>query len=117
MNHIYALLAFLITLTSGLVADVTHEDTKETDAVQNVIDNMVSGDVTPAEAHDYLFNQKYWAKQNSTDANAVETEVNQAYINYVNSALDVVTAYSNYGKDSEEFNEMYGIMQEKKNLI
>jgi len=117
MNQIYALLVFLITLTSGLIADVTHEDTEETDTVQNVIDNMVSGDVTPTEAHDYLFDLKYWAKQNSTDANGTEMEVNRAYIAYLNSALDVVNAYGNYGENSEEFKELYEIMQENKTLI
>lgn len=55
---------------------------------------MLSGAITPAQAHDCPFDAKYYAKK-SVDANAVETKVNQAYIAYLNSALNVVAAYSN----------------------
>lgn len=118
MNPIYYLLLAVSLLVGGAVNELTGvEDNNKIDDVQNVIDNMKSGAITPAEAHDCLFDKKYWARQNNMDANAVETEVNQAYIAYINSALDVVTAYSNYGENSKEFNEMYIIMQEKKNLV
>lgn len=118
MNPIVYLLLAASLLVGGAVNELSGtEETTKIDDVQNVIDNMRSGAITPAEAHDCLFDKKYWAKQNNMDANGVETQVNQAYIAYINSALDVVNTYSNYGENSKEFNEMYKIMQEKKNLV
>jgi hypothetical protein len=88
----------------------------DADDVLNVINNMQSGYITAGEARGYIQDEKFYAKQ-YIDGNAVEAEVNVAYIAYLNAAIDVTNAYANYGKDSREFLEKMNIMEEKKNLI
>jgi hypothetical protein len=77
---------------------------------------MHGGYITAGEARKYIQDEKFYAKQYK-DGNAVEAEVNVRYIAYLNAAIDVTTAYGNYGKDSPETKEKLNIMQEKKDLI
>jgi hypothetical protein len=88
----------------------------DADNVYNVIQNMKNGDITAGKAHDYIFDERFYAKQ-KVDLNAVEIGVNKNYIAYCNTALDVVTAYSSFGKDSKEYQDSFKIMEEKKDLI
>jgi len=132
---IYTVLAVLGVISTGAISapyilnnDVdqslsgeTHEEKlnfRQDDAtnVLNVINNMQAGYISAFDAREYILDERFYAKQYK-DGNAVEAEVNVAYIAYLNAAIDVTNAYSNHGKDSQEFQEMIGIMEEKKNLI
>ena len=101
--------------TAPLVEDGNFREADAED-ILNVINNMKDGYITTGDARKYIQDEKFYAKQ-YIDGSAVETEVNLRYITYLNAALGVVTAYGNHGGDSKEFDDMFKIMQEKRELI
>lgn len=81
--------------------------------VSNVINNMIDGNVKPLDAHDYIFDKKFFAK-NDIDCTPEEMQVNNRYIAYLDSASDVVDSYMYKTGDMQE---KLNIMNEKKKLI
>ncbi len=82
----------------------------------NVIQNMINGDITWVQAKNRISDNKYWAGQR-VGLNTVEMKVNRRYIDYLNTGLDVIFYYSNYGKDSEHLKKEFELFEIKKELI
>lgn len=81
--------------------------------VVNLIENMQNGDVTEADASDYIFDKKFWAKK-VVDCTPEEIEVNNRYIVFLDSASDVVDAQI---YETGNVNEMIEVMEAKRKLI
>ena len=88
---------------------------QEAEGVFNIITNMEAGYVSSSKAHDDIFDIKFYAEQ-YTSAYPVEAEVNHAYVDFLNSALDCTNQFQ-YGIDSDEYQKVYGEMLAKKELI
>lgn len=102
----------IITFTEDEFQEMRQQ---EAEGVFNIIKNMEAGYVSSSRAHDDIFDIKFYAEQ-YTSAYPVEAEVNRAYVDFLNSALDCTNAYPN-GVNSELYQKYYGEMMTKKELI
>jgi hypothetical protein len=82
----------------------------------NTIQNMKNGDVSWSDAKKHISDDRYWAKQR-VSLNTEEEGANQRYIDYLNTGLDCIYYYSNFGADSEQFQNEMKVLEYKKGLI
>ena len=90
--------------------------TEKAKNVDNLIDNMLSGSVTAGKAHDYIFDEKFFAKQDGETLSGAELSQNQGYVTYLNAADDVVSAFV-YNASPAELEAKKQKMKEKEHLI
>jgi hypothetical protein len=61
--------------------------------VNNTVYNMLSGQVSASSAHDYIFEERFFAKK-FIDGTPGEMAINARYIAYLSECLNVVDTYS-----------------------
>jgi hypothetical protein len=61
--------------------------------INNTVTNMLNGDVKASNAHDKIFNERYFARYAGESLSGSELEQNKRYVAYLDASLAVVTAY------------------------
>lgn len=102
--------SFIVTFDEDSLQAMRQADAQD---VVNLIDNMQNGDVTGADASDYIFEKKFWAKK-VVDCTPEEMEVNNRYIVFLDSASDVVDSHM---YETGNVDEMIEVMEAKRKLI
>lgn len=78
------------TLFSEPTSDVRPMHITEVD---KLMQNMLSGKISPLEAHDYIFNERFFAKKAGKTLTGSELMTNQKYIDYLNEADKITNSY------------------------
>jgi hypothetical protein len=60
--------------------------------VDNTINNMLSGKISASSAHDYIFEERFFAKK-FIDGTPEEMKINAKYIAYLSECLNIVDTY------------------------
>lgn len=102
----------VVQIDAEELRNIRQNEAKE---IFTLVNNMESGHIKAGAAKKKIQDYKYNAKD-FNPANAVETEVNQIFINFCNSAIDCTNMYY-YGLESEQYMLVYGEMMTKKELI
>lgn len=100
----------VVEFDADSLQDMRHDDA---DKVINVITNMQNGDVTASEANDYIFEEQYFARK-VIDCTPKEMEINNRYIEFLNSSEEVTEAFM---YSSPDLQDKIDLMNEKKDLI
>lgn len=100
----------VIEFDADSLQDMRHDDA---DKVINVITNMQNGDVTAPDAKDYIFEEQYFARK-VIDCTPEEMEINNRYIEFLNSAEEVTEAFM---YSSPDLQDKIDLMNAKKDLI
>jgi hypothetical protein len=61
--------------------------------VDNIVQNMIDGSVTQANAHDYIFTEIYFAKKTGETLSGSELKENQKYVAYLKEKDNFVKNY------------------------
>ncbi len=95
--------------------NVEDTDTKErVNKIDNEINNMLAGKVSPSDVGDDIFNEKFFAKERGEGMAGDELGENERFIDYLNACDEVVSAYKYEDLDLQS---KINVMNEKKNLI
>jgi hypothetical protein len=75
------------------------ERTMITEEINNTVTNMLNGDVKASNAHDKIFNERYFARDAGESISGSSLEMNKRYVAYLDASLAVVTAYEYKSSD------------------
>jgi hypothetical protein len=97
------------------VQDTPFRDQRLTEAqgVDNIVNNVLSGEVKPGDGHAKLLEIELYAK-GDINMSPEDMKTNDRYVNYVMSAEDVVDSYM---YKTGNVDEMLKIMKDKKSNI
>jgi hypothetical protein len=103
---------FLVT-TDNTHSDFSKDISIRASGINNTITNMLNGDVSIAKATKAIRYEKVYSRD-QTGISPDDMQINKAYMDYLESAEDVVNAYT---YEDPELKSKVSIMSDKKELI
>jgi hypothetical protein len=77
------------------------------DGINNTVTNVLNGNLEAPRAHDIIFDERFFARENGASLSGSDLEKNKIYVAYLSAALDVVDSHMyQYSDKQDKINKM-----------